>query len=105
MVEREGPETTATPPEGSAVEPGLRTSVVRGTKRKVSFTIDESVLEQVRTLAGGRSLSGVVNDLLARAVAQRRLEELVAEMEAEAGPAPPEAYERILSQWFGPDEG
>jgi hypothetical protein len=32
--------------------------------------------------------------------AQERLGELVAEMEQEAGPASPEAYERALAQWW-----
>ena len=82
---------------------GSHVSGKRGAKRKVSLTIDESVLEELRTIAGGRPLSAVVNGLLARGLAQGRLAQLVDEMEAEAGPAPPEAYEHILSQWFRRD--
>lgn len=94
MVEREGPETAATPRGRQVPDAGPR-----GAKRKVSLTIDESLLEEVRALAGGRPLSGVVNDLLARGLAQNRLAQLVEEMEAEAGPAPPEVYEQILDEW------
>jgi hypothetical protein len=33
------------------------------------------------------------------ALAQERLAELVGQMEQEAGPASPEAYDRVLAQW------
>ena len=42
-------------------------------------------------------------NLLYAALAQEHLAGLVDEMEQEAGPASPEAYERVLAQWF--DEG
>jgi hypothetical protein len=42
-------------------------------------------------------------ELVHAALAQEHLAELVDEMEQEAGPASPEAYERVLAQWF--DEG
>ena len=84
MAKRGGREAPATP---------------RSAKTKVSFTIDESVLEEVRAMAAGRPLSGVVNELLARALAQSRLSQLVDEMKAEAGTAPSEVYEQILEEW------
>ena len=33
-------------------------------------------------------------------LAQERLAELVGQMEQGAGPASPEAYDRVLAQWF-----
>jgi hypothetical protein len=41
--------------------------------------------------------------LLHAALAQERLAELVGQMEQEAGPASPEAYDRVLAQWFVTD--
>jgi hypothetical protein len=72
-------------------------------KEKVSITLDKSLVEEIRTQFGGRALSASINELLYAALAQERLAELVDEMEQEAGPASPEAYERVLAQWF--DEG
>jgi hypothetical protein len=97
-------EVGATPPGPARVESELRASTARATKKKVSITIDESLLDEVRAMAGDRPLSAVVNDLLATAVAQTKLSQLVDDMIAEAGPPPPEAYERVLRQWYGEDE-
>ncbi len=72
---------------------------VRAGKKKVSVTIDEAVLQEVRTVAGSRPFSATVNDLLADALARRRLNQLVDELEAEAGPAPIEVYEQIQEEW------
>ena len=94
MSKRKAPEAAATPPTGRVVDPGPR-----ATKRKVSVTLDESVLEEVRALAGDRPLSAAINDLLRKGLAQSRLTQLVDEMEAEAGPVPPEVYEQILDEW------
>ena len=71
----------------------------RTSKRKVSLTLDDSLLEEVRAMAAGAPLSGVVNDLLLRALEQERLRELVDELIAEMGEPPPEAYQRVLDQW------
>jgi hypothetical protein len=72
-------------------------------KEKVSITLDKPLVEEIRTHYGGRALSTSINELLYVALAQERLGELVDEMEAEAGPASPEAYERVLAQWFAGD--
>lgn len=40
------------------------------------------------------------NELLHEALVQQRLGQLMEEMERESGPASPEAYERVLAQWF-----
>lgn len=72
-------------------------------KEKVSLTLDKPLVDEIRAQFGGRALSASINELLYAALAQERLAELVDEMEQEAGPASPEAYERVLAQWF--DEG
>ena len=69
-------------------------------KEKVSVTLDKEVVDEIRAQFGGRALSTVINELLHVALAQERLAELVEEMEAEAGPASAEAYERVLAQWL-----
>lgn len=94
-----GGEVGATSPGPEAVESDLRPSTARATKKKVSITIDESLLEEIRALAGDRPVSAVVNDLLGRALAQHRLAELVDEMIAEAGEPPPEVYAQIADEW------
>jgi hypothetical protein len=69
-------------------------------KEKVSITLDKSLVDEIRSQFGGRALSTSINELLYVALAQAHLAELVDEMEQEAGPASPEAYDRVLAQWF-----
>ena len=47
-----------------------------------------------------RTLSASISESLLAALAQKRLAKLVGEMEREAGAASPEAYERVMAQWF-----
>ncbi|MHB1711534.1 MAG: hypothetical protein ACYCV7_09040 [Acidimicrobiales bacterium] len=72
-------------------------------KEKVSITLDKLLVDEIRAHFGGRALSTSINDLLYEALAQERLGQLVEEMEQEAGPPSPEAYERVLAQWFAKD--
>lgn len=69
-------------------------------KEKVSITLDKPLVDEIRSQFGGRALSTSINELLYAALAQERLGELVEEMEEESGAASPEAYERVLAQWF-----
>ncbi|HYP23837.1 MAG TPA: hypothetical protein VEV43_09705 [Actinomycetota bacterium] len=92
-------EAAATPAPEPMADPGLSGLYGRGTKKKVSLTLDESLLLELRVLAGNRPLSTAVNDLLEKALAQHRLNELVDELIAEAGEPPPEVYEQILDEW------
>lgn len=69
-------------------------------KEKVSITLDKALVDEIRAQFGGRALSASINELLYAALAQERLAELVDQMEQEAGPASPEAYDRVLAQWF-----
>jgi hypothetical protein len=73
-------------------------------KEKVSLTLDRLLLQELRTIAGPAPLSTVVNELLHQALEHDRLRTLAEELVAEAGEPSPEAYERVLGQWFR-DEG
>ena len=94
-------------PPGRAVPRSRRPSVAGGVafpeKEKVSITLDKSLVDQIRAQSGGRALSTSINELLYAALAQKRLDQLVDEMQREAGPATPEAYDRVLAQWFAED--
>ncbi len=72
-------------------------------KEKVSLTLDKPLVDEIRAQFGGRALSTSINELLYAALAQEQLGELVDEMEQEAGAPSPEAYERVLAQWFAED--
>jgi hypothetical protein len=72
-------------------------------KEKVSVTLDKSLVDEIRSHFGGQALSTSINELLHVAFAQERLAGLVDEMEQEAGPPSPEAYQRVLAQWFAED--
>ncbi len=71
-----------------------------GEKTKVSLTIDSGLLEDLRTRAGSRPLSTLVNDLLHEALRQDRLKALVDELVEEAGPPSEAAYRAVLEQWM-----
>jgi uncharacterized protein (DUF4415 family) len=69
-------------------------------KEKVSLTLDKGLVREIRAQFGSRGLSTSINELLHAALAQERLGELVDEMSQEAGAPSPEAYDRVLGQWF-----
>ena len=71
---------------------------------KVSLSIEEDVLAEARTRAGHRELSAYVNEALLRPLQHDRLGELLAEMETESGPIPPELLEEARELWQGPAE-
>lgn len=70
---------------------------------KVSLSIEAGVLAEARDRAGRRELSAYVTDALRRQLQHDRLGELLAQMEAEAGPIPDEVMEEARSLWRGPD--
>ena len=72
-------------------------------KQKLSVTLDQSVVDEIREMFGSRPISTSINDLLHDALAQRRLNELVDDLFAEAGPPSPAAYERVMAQWLDDD--
>jgi hypothetical protein len=69
-------------------------------KEKVSITLDKPLVDEIRAHFAGQPLSASINQLLYSAVAQAKLGVLVDELEQESGPASPQAYERVLAQWF-----
>lgn len=71
---------------------------------KVSLSIEEDVLDEARSRAGHRELSAYVNEALSRQLQHDRLGELLAEMETESGPIPPELLEEARALWRGPAE-
>ncbi|HMS49602.1 hypothetical protein [Candidatus Neomicrothrix sp.] len=71
---------------------------------KVSLSIEEDVLAEARERAGRRELSAYVNEALQRQLQHDRLGELLAEMETESGPIPPELLEEARELWQGPAE-
>ena len=71
---------------------------------KVSLSIEEDVLAAARERAGRRELSAYVNEALQRQLQHDRLGELLAEMETESGPIPPELLEEARELWQGPAE-
>ncbi len=80
---------------------GINVRAKRALRSKVSLTLDEPLLEELRSR--NAPLSATVNELLYRALEQDRLRTLVEELQAEAGPATPEAYERVVGQWLDND--
>ncbi len=72
-------------------------------KEKVSLTLDKPLVDEIRAQFAGRALSTSINELLYAALAQEHLGELVDEIEREAGTPSPEAYDRVLAQWFAED--
>lgn len=72
---------------------------------KVSLSIEEDVLEEARERAGRRELSSYVTDALRRQLQHDRIGELLAAMDAEAGPIPDELVEEARKLWRGPAEG
>lgn len=68
-------------------------------KEKVSLSLDRELVQELRS--HDSSLSATVNELLHEAVAHQRLEALLAELEADAGRAPPDGLRRVLEHWLG----
>lgn len=68
---------------------------------KVSLSIDEAVLAEARDRAGRRELSSYVTDALRRQLQHDRLRELLAEMDAAAGPVPDDLMEEARQLWRG----
>lgn len=62
---------------------------------KVSVTPEEEVLTELRQTVGPRELSAFVNEAIRRRLQAVRLKKLLAEMEEEAGPIPPEVQRQV----------
>jgi hypothetical protein len=75
-------------------------------KEKVTLTLDGAQLEELRSLAGARSLSASVDAAVAAYLAKLRhlsaVDDWLAEMEREHGPVPPETLEwaaQVIEDW------
>lgn len=64
---------------------------------KVSVTLEEAVLTELRQTVGPRELSAFVNEAVRRHLQAIRLGKLLATMEDEAGPIPPEVQQQVDS--------
>ena len=78
-------------------------------KEKVTLTLDAGQLEDLRRIAGARSLSAAVDTAVAAYLARLRhlasVDEWLAELEREHGPIPSETLEwaaRLVEEWDEP---
>lgn len=62
---------------------------------KISVTLEPKVAAELRQVAGRGGLSAFVNDAVRQKLQADRLRRMLDEMEAEAGPIPPEVRERV----------
>lgn len=65
---------------------------------KVSTTLDAASVAEVKARVGERGFSRFLNEALAMRLQRDRLEELLAEMEREAGPIPDEVRRRVAGE-------
>ena len=66
---------------------------------KVSLTLDESLLASARERAGGRGLSGYMNEALRRQLQRDRLHDLLEELELEHGVIGSETMDEVREAW------
>lgn len=75
-------------------------------KEKVTLTLDAVQLDELRRLAGARSLSAAVDSAVSAYLAKWRhlaaVDDWLAELEREHGPVPPETLEwaaQVVERW------
>ena len=75
-------------------------------KEKVTLTLDSKQLEELRNIAGARSLSAAVDNAVAAYLAKWRhlaaVDDWLAELEREHGPVAPETLEwaaQVVDRW------
>ena len=74
-------------------------STTSGSHLKVSVTMPEQVLEEARLRAGQGGLSAYVTGAVEAFLAQERLQELIAELNAEYGPVPQDKIAQAAAAW------
>ena len=82
-------------------------------REKITLTLDVDLLEELRTLAGARSLSAAVDHAVRAHLSRLRhldaVDEWLAEMEREHGPIPPQTLDwaaQLVKEWnSGTDKG
>lgn len=65
---------------------------------KVSVTIDEQIVAEIKSSVGARGLSRFINETLAQRLQQQRLLALRAELDAEHGAIPDEMQEAARTE-------
>jgi hypothetical protein len=68
--------------------------------QKISISMPADVIERLKERAGPRGVSAYVNDAVQHRLQMDGLAELVAEMEAEHGPADRVEVQRIIDEYF-----
>lgn len=68
---------------------------------KVSVSLPEDVLAELRERVGPGGVSAYVTRAVERDLAVDRLAELLAELEAEFGPVSEEGIARARAEWYG----
>lgn len=75
-------------------------------KEKVTLTLDAAQLDELRRIAGARSLSAAVDSAVSAYLAKRRhlaaVDDWLTELEREHGPIPPETLEwaaQVVERW------
>jgi hypothetical protein len=83
------------------VRPAARTA--GGRAKKISITVDEHVLREVRQLIyrTGHTLSAHVTEALARDLRRRHLQQLIEQYESEHGVITEQELARVREQWQG----
>jgi hypothetical protein len=66
---------------------------------KKSVAFDAAVAREAVALAGEGGFSRFVNDLVAQRLQAIRIEKMLAEMDAEFGPVPPEIAAEVDAEW------
>lgn len=81
--------------------PRVRANARATRAKKISLTVDETVLRDVESDAkrSGRTLSAHITDALARDLRRRRLQTLLEDYESEHGPITGEELAEIRSAW------
>jgi hypothetical protein len=85
----------------TAKTPRARANARATRAKKISLTVDESVLREVESDArrSGRTLSAHITDALARDLRRRRLQALLEEYESEHGPITGKELDGIRNAW------
>lgn len=66
--------------------------------KKVSVTLDDKVVAEVRSRVGARQFSAYVNSALERSLQGARIRELLAELDDEYGPVSPEVQAQVAAR-------
>ena len=86
--------------EHSPVDPTEgRINYMAAEKEKVSITLDADVVAEARAGMDERGFSAYVNDVLRREQQQRRLRQLLDDLDTEYGPVPDEMREEARREW------